>query len=246
MCWNNYTEVGYLALIAELSSCAAVKYVFGREIAGTGTPHIQGYIEWPNPKDFNGVRALQPQSHWLPARRPRKWNVAYCKKEGNFDSNFPASKKERCLNMYCSVEWKPWQQELIDMMAAPAPRRKIVWRWKPLGETGKSFLDYYLYLKFDAVLAMGKRTDVLHQVVTWQEEHQDRDPKLVLLDLDRTGMEYLNYSTIERLKDMYGASGKYKSTTFYFEHCPHVIVFSNEEPNYNKMSRDRWDVKQID
>ena len=57
-------------------------------------------------------------------------------------------------------------------------------------------------------------------------------------------MEDVSYEAIENIKDGIMTSNKYKSTNLNFE-TKHVIVFCNHEPDFTKLSRDRWEVRYL-
>lgn len=82
---NNYSEsdVNSLQIVTEMDT---VKYsVYGFEVGESGTPHIQGYIEFANPRVFNGVKKLLGSSYHIePRKGSPKQASDYCKKEGNF------------------------------------------------------------------------------------------------------------------------------------------------------------------
>lgn len=83
-CWtlNNYTDEDEMN-IQELFGEA--KYVvYGREIGQNGTPHLQGYIEFKNPRAFNAVcKLLGGKAHVEARRGTAKEAADYCKKDGN-------------------------------------------------------------------------------------------------------------------------------------------------------------------
>lgn len=58
--------------------------VFGFEVGENGTPHIQGYVSFRNPKDRGGVSKLIPRAHLLIARGSPEQNYTYCTKSGDF------------------------------------------------------------------------------------------------------------------------------------------------------------------
>lgn len=62
--------------------------VFGRETAPTtGTLHLQGFVYFPNPRSFSGVRKLLPDGCHVEPKSPHSTFaqcVQYCKKDGNF------------------------------------------------------------------------------------------------------------------------------------------------------------------
>ncbi len=55
----NYTKEEEEKMIAFHHVCKQVKYhIFGREVAGTGTPHLQGFVVFTSRKKFNTVKNL--------------------------------------------------------------------------------------------------------------------------------------------------------------------------------------------
>lgn len=76
--FNNYTEEHVQAL-KELE-CRYI--IFGKEVAPTtGTPHLQGYVAFTNPRAFKSVARLFP---WTvaAAKGSAEENRVYCSKEG--------------------------------------------------------------------------------------------------------------------------------------------------------------------
>jgi len=80
---NNYTPSDVERLLA-LESEASVSYcVFGREIGDTGTPHLQGFVQFQGRKTRSSAIALCGQAHFTVARQVAN-SIAYCKKDGDF------------------------------------------------------------------------------------------------------------------------------------------------------------------
>jgi hypothetical protein len=52
--------------------------------------------------------------------------------------------------------------------------------------------------------------------------------------------DYIDYGAIEQIKNGLVTQG----TRLVFN-CPHVIVFSNSEPDRETMSADRWNIVRI-
>lgn len=59
------------------------KFVFGTEVGSSGTRHLQGYIEYRNPKVFRQMCNITP-AHWEPARGSSFQNYRYCIKDGQY------------------------------------------------------------------------------------------------------------------------------------------------------------------
>lgn len=75
---NNYTEEEE----KEVQSLPATYHVYGRETGESGTPHLQGFIYFPNQRSFNAVKKLVPRAHWEVARDLGR-AISYSKKDGN-------------------------------------------------------------------------------------------------------------------------------------------------------------------
>lgn len=60
--------------------------IIGRERGANGTPHLQGYVYFANPKGFERVVELlgNPRAHVEKARGSPIQNREYCSKDGNF------------------------------------------------------------------------------------------------------------------------------------------------------------------
>lgn len=79
---NNYTEEDE----SKINAINCEYCVYGREIAPqTGTPHLQGYIYFANPRRFGGIKALLPDgAHIEKAGGSAASNREYCTKDGDF------------------------------------------------------------------------------------------------------------------------------------------------------------------
>lgn len=79
---NNYTEEDE----QRVQALEAKYIVYGRETASTGTPHLQGYLQFKNPRSFNSVKkSLGKTAHIEPSKGNAEQNRAYCSKQ---DENF--------------------------------------------------------------------------------------------------------------------------------------------------------------
>lgn len=134
-------------------------------------------------------------------------------------------------------EYRPYQQHLATILDGEPHSRKIIFVVDPVGNTGKSwFIRKFLSSHRDSVqiLSVGKRDDVAFTI--------DPSKRFFLFDLPRSSAEFLQYTILEQLKDRFVFSPKYNSRTKVLEHQPHVVVFMNEAPDMNKLSRDRYQI----
>jgi len=236
---NNYTNTEYKDLLSVIDK-RFYKAIIGKEVGENGTPHLQGYIEFHSPKTWSTIKKLLPRAHIERAKGTRAQNVAYCSKGGDYVSKFPVPMKDRVLDEYKGIEWKDWQKEIIELYVTEPDKRKIYWITDLVGNSGKSFLTRYLVVKNDVLLANGKMTDVFHQVAKRLENpDEERDFRMVILDIPRHAQDFTNYALLESLKNGLVMSGKYEGGTFAFP-VPHVVVMSNAEPDFSKFSMDRW------
>lgn len=244
---NNWTD-------QELSQCLNVfnkknwLYIIGKEIGEQGTPHLQGYVEHKNQIRRSVLVKILPRAYIHTAQGDIKSNYKYCSKTEDFITNISEleddiSLAERKYNQqmiedYKDIVWKPWQQEVIDIINTKPDDRTVHWVYEPKGNVGKSFLVKYLQWKYDAIVANGKQSDVFNQYKVFIEEKKDQ-PKLALIDIPRSNENYINYSTLEKIKDGLFYSGKYEGGVLRL--CRHhLICFANFLPDKFALSNDRW------
>lgn len=238
---NNYTEEEFKNMTQVFSDC---KYIFGKEVGENKTPHIQGYIELKNARTFKSIKKLIPRAHIEKAKGSTKQNFAYCSKDGDFISNidfrtFKEKVKDRCLERYKGVVWKPWQKEVLELKN---DERTINWFWDKKGNIGKTFLVKYLALTKNVILCEGKKNDIFNQVE--ESMKAEKLPEIVICDIPRTALDYINYGALEQLKNGMLYSGKYEGGQCFFP-PPLVICMANEKPKLEALSEDRWNVVEI-
>lgn len=77
---NNYTSLEHTA-IRELE-CRYL--VVGEEVGESGTPHLQGYIYFDNPRSFSSIKKKIPRAHIEVSVGTPQQASQYCKKDGKF------------------------------------------------------------------------------------------------------------------------------------------------------------------
>lgn len=77
---NNYTETE----LKDVLDWKCSYLVVGKEVGESGTPHLQGYVEWGRSVRFTTLKKLNDRIHWEKRRGTAQQAADYCKKDGNF------------------------------------------------------------------------------------------------------------------------------------------------------------------
>lgn len=81
--WNNYPEDVREILWAQWEdrgSRIVDYYIYGKEKGESGTPHLQGYVEFKSGMRFDTLAKRLPGVHWTKVDGSAKQNIAYCSK----------------------------------------------------------------------------------------------------------------------------------------------------------------------
>lgn len=238
--WNNYPKDWFQLCQISEGWQEIKKYIMGEEVAPTtGTPHIQGQISLYKKLRFTDMVARFPKGiSWQNTRKLRRAED-YCLKDGNWKTNWvmqrPIVFKEK-FDM-------PWQIEILELLKTEPDLRTIHWYWADEGNRGKSRFLKYLCAKHKAVMVPAKKADSFHTIAKKYEKKQE-PLDLIIMDIPRADIEYINYGAIEAIKNGNVISGKYEGCHCLFAE-PHVIIFANEPPIKEKMSLDRWHIVEI-
>lgn len=236
---NNFTEEEITQLHSTFQNC---KIIFGEETGESGTPHLQGYLEFTDAKTMTSVKKIlgTDRVHLEPAKKNRQANINYCSKEGNvlrddFSTTYTGRDLPKKNDLY------PWQTDILALISETPDDRSIHWFYEPHGNSGKSKFGKYLCFHCPNVCltTATKSNDIL----TCVEEQYDT----YILDFPRTlGSDYCPYTALEQLKNGFitDAKLKKKARRLLFN-PPHVIVFSNYPPDKSKLSMDRWKIFNI-
>lgn len=139
-----------------------------------------------------------------------------------------------------SGEPRDWQADLENELSTDADDRSVIFYVDSEGGKGKTWFQQWLVSeKPDRVqiLGVGKRDDMCFAI--------DPDKSIFLVNVPRGGMEFLQYTVLEQLKDRMVFSTKYQSVMKVLPQNVHVVVFSNEHPDMTKMSEDRYVIRSM-
>lgn len=148
--------------------------------------------------------------------------------------------KEELNKKYEHETLRKFQEEIMNIVNAEKQQeeeRKIHWFFEEQGNTGKSWLTKRLIANSNAIMFnTGKQQDILYAY--------DNQP-VVIFDLPRISEHNENiYTTIELLKNGNYLSTKYESHSVLTK-PPTIIIFSNFKPLVKTLSRDRWNIHEI-
>lgn len=128
-----------------------------------------------------------------------------------------------------------WQQNIIDTLHQQNDRQ-ILWVYDKNGNSGKSTLCKYIYIQYKAFYTSATKA----QDITYQYQGE----QIILFDFSRHNQEYINYGLIENFKNGLVTSTKYE-TTNKLTLDPKILIFSNELPDLNKWTEDRYQIAEL-
>lgn len=234
--WNNYPE----DFLEAFKDSSIERYILGKEVGESGTPHIQGFISF-NPKKRPLSVIPIKGIHWEKARCTKE-AIAYCAKDGDYIlKGITIPKKLKCLeeeNLF------KWQEGIVNILKEEPSDRNIYWFYDEEGNIGKSVFCKYLVIKHDALVLSGKAADMKYAISEYIKKN-GYGPEKIIIDLPRSfNKSFLSYQGIEEIKNGLFFSGKFESNMVCFN-CPHIIIFSNEYPDKSKLSADRWVITNL-
>lgn len=240
--WHKYPEEWHQCLVDQPKLSG---FCVGQEVCPTtGTKHLQGWVQFKM-KGRPFSLTLPRDLHWEKCKGSEEANFTYCTKEGDF------SVWGSCAKMvpYCKLLPNPreWQSDVLEILKNPPDCRQIYWFWERTGGVGKTHLIKHVVTclpELQVCQLNGSSADMRHGVVEFQKVTGTL-PKAVLMNLPK-GFDgkMLSYTGIEQVKDMCFFSGKYEGGQVCGPE-PHVLIFANEPPQFDKLSEDRWQIFKI-
>ena len=144
------------------------------------------------------------------------------------------------------IEWRGWQMDLRQYLDKPCDR-KVIWVVGKEGNEGKSFFQANIREEFGysrvCTLELSENSrNTFHILGKLCSKHTD----IFLFNVPRRGfLEVEGYRILESIKDGVAIDGKYNSQKLNFKQPNVLMVFSNREPDQNKLSKDRWVILKI-
>jgi len=259
---NNYTEsdMDVMDIWLKKSLCMQVQQEVGKE----GTPHLQGYVYFKQARKRSvlfreigkGFYCVVPDNpaacrNYCKKNETRKIDEKVWRKDWTEQKSKKKSLREKMLERcaqefeedYNGVVWKDWQQKILDLADKKPDRRSVYWFWEETGNIGKSFLAKYIRKTYGAFQLSGRMADCCKQIAMLMDSDMDI-PKFCMYDLPRGRGNYCSYTFLEDLKNGYIVSTKNDTEGIELPRM-HVVVFANQPPKCDDMSRDRWIITHI-
>jgi hypothetical protein len=238
--FNNYTETDVHDISSKVPELCK-RYIIAKEVGDSGTPHLQGYIEFH--KKCRPKNLFSERIHWEKSKGTPLDNASYCSKEGNVILSYgmPRPVVKVTYDML-----RPWQKVIADKYKEfedPLFGREIHWYFESEGNVGKSVLCKYFIDCCDALVISGNQNDIKHGIASWIDKRGE-GPPIVVLNIPRSSEGYISYPALEQIKDGFFFSGKYESNSVRFN-SPHLICFANHKPDLSMLSADRWKVSHL-
>lgn len=245
MTWNNYPDDVYEQIERHLVPLCT-KYIFAKEIGEKGTHHIQGAFILFKKMRAKTIQKYFDVSFFLEGMKGQ-WvkNMIYCSKGGSFISNcrVPRPVAKVTFDML-----RPDQQKIVNLFGDvedPLFGRKVHWFWEKKGGWGKTILTKYFIdsHKLSCMTIASKSNDAFYQIASFVEEHGE-GPDVIICDIPRSSLDYINYQAIEKIKDGVFSSGKYEGCEVRIN-SPWIICFANQMPKRKELSQDRWVIEEL-
>ena len=240
--------------LVDLFSPICNKYIFAEEYGKSGkTRHIEGGFILLSDRTrrsalLNKFKFSDCQkSTGTIKTRDYKWKqiLKYCSKESNnIRSN---CKIPRPLQLIPIDILRKEQKEIVEQFLKPCPpiweaRGLIYWFWERRGGWGKSVVSLWMIDHLNAFVVSGANKDILFGFK--QQVDEGNTPDIIVFDIPRCNDNHVSYQAIESIKNGFMYSPKYEGGMCRFN-PPHVICFSNEAPDTDAMSLDRWRIIEL-
>ena len=212
----------------EILSQEAKEFTYSLENSETGYEHYQGCMSLKKKEYFKTVKNILGDAAHIEGCKDWFASKKYCSKS---DTHIAGPWTEKVKPLKTISELRPWQSALVTLLKEEPDDRTIIWYYDKDGGAGKTKICKYLAFNHGAtVITNGGVKDIAFMV---------QDPKIVLFNFTRSKEAFVSYEGIESIKDGLITSCKYESGTKIFD-SPHVVIFANFEPEFNKLTRDRW------
>lgn len=240
--FNNYDENDVSDVLNKLKE-KCEKFVIQEELGENKTPHLQGSIKLLKPGRWSELK-LSKKIHWDKTKSFDK-SFEYCQKDLTRNGRrwiYPEPEEE--IIILREEELYPWQKSVRDKCLEKPNDRDVNWIYDPDGNNGKSKFCKYMHMKHEAIICSGGCAKDIANLVKNIKESKRKISKIFILDLPRCKDGSVSYDILEQIKNGMITNTKYEAMNMIFN-SPHLWIFSNEKPDKEKMTNDRWKIWTI-
>lgn len=243
-CPKNLSAISIdLEMIREfLEGIGKCYYIISEEEHKDGKLHYHCYVDYFKKIDsknerFFDLNGIHPKIEKI--NKKENW-CDYIRKDNNFITNMD----EEIIPTKYTIDIKlyDWELRICKEILDTKPNDRCLWNIVGKeGCEGKTTFQKWIYLNYRRVLCLsGKATDMKYAIVEYKNKN-GYVPKIILINVPRSNLDFISFTGIEEIKDMFFFSGKYEGGMIC-EPNPHVLIFSNEniDTEGDKMSQDRW------
>ena len=205
--FNNYDR-DEITILQKVFDTLCFMYAFQEETGEQGTPHLQGVISLHKRARYSEF-GLSKKIHWE-CTKDVKASYLYCTKTQSrtgqvFTKNYDLPYIQHIETFY------DWEKDINTLLDAEPSDRTIHWFWEPDGCAGKTTYQKYVFTHYEqCVILSGKGADMKNGVVEYHKKN-GRLPRIILINIPKcVGSDFLSYTGIEEVKDMFFFSGKYE------------------------------------
>lgn len=251
---NNYTEEEISAIVPlfkEYCDCA----FFSHEVGESGTPHLQGYVEFIVQRRPMSVIDCTTRIHWgdkygKPCTRSatREKNLLYCTKDGDLIFSWGLPKPLKTLGI---DEMHLYQIGLLEILKVEPNDRDIIWMYGGKN-IGKTAILRYICIKLEGYILPVSKRHALSQVMKIEVGRSDyKEDPIYCMNLTADESHYQKhemFSILEAVKDrIFSANFGTESNGMCIFNSRHIIVMANEPPDFSKteIDQDRFEIYQI-
>ena len=141
-----------------------------------------------------------------------------------------------------NVELRPWQRDALKLFECPS-ERKVIWITGRDGNEGKTWFQGYVesYFGYYRVARVDLRIKHANICNVLKKKSLGSIDIFLFNDARSVSGEELNlYRILEDIKDGQATASKYDNDNLQFKTPNTIMIFSNQYPKTQKLSRDRW------
>jgi len=243
--FNNYDNQN-VPLFQELIKKNCKIGFFNKEVGASGTPHLQGYIEFLK-KDRPLSVFKNFKIHWSKAKGNKDANFKYCSKDAIDDNMTFIHGVLIKPSVKVIKDLRPFQQQLLNICLGDVNEGKIIWVYDPKGQLGKTEFLRFMYVKYGMPFTYGgKCSDIINLAFNNKDYLMNSEKAVMIYNFGKeTKPDRISYKSMEQISDGAISNTKFETGCFVCNK-PHVVVLANCMPNIECLTESRWIIKTID